>query len=63
MSKEQIFKQIEGRIDTAQNMMLECIELIYNAGYNDGIEAALKEINSKSHILLPLAARVEGLKK
>ena len=41
MTKEQILKMIEGRIDTMTALAIESIELIYNAGYNEGIEAAL----------------------
>lgn len=39
-NEEQIFKMLEGRIDTASNLLIECFELIYNAGYNEGIEKA-----------------------
>lgn len=41
-SKEQIFKMLEGRLETMQTMALESIELIYNAGYNEAIEEAAK---------------------
>lgn len=40
MSKEQVLKLIEGRIETMQTLAIESIELIYNAGYNEGIEIA-----------------------
>lgn len=43
MTKEQLLKLIEGRIETMQTLAIESIELIYNAGYNEGIEAAAKE--------------------
>lgn len=48
MSKEQIFKMIESRIDTMQNLAIECAELIYNAGYNEGIEKAAQAIQHES---------------
>lgn len=38
--KEQAIKNIEGRIETIQTLSTECMELIYNAGYNEAIEAA-----------------------
>lgn len=38
--KEQALKMIEGRIETITNLSLECIEMIYNAGYNDALEKA-----------------------
>lgn len=49
-SKEQIFKMIEGRTETMQTLAVECIELIFNAGYNEAIEAALNEAMSDSEI-------------
>ena len=48
MTKEQIFKMIDGRINTMQGLAFECIELIYNAGYNEAIEAAAKCIFGKA---------------
>ena len=44
-SVEQILKQIEGRVDSAQSLMLECIELIYKASYNEGIEDSAQQID------------------
>lgn len=41
-NKEQILKMLEGRIETMQSLAIECIEMIYNAGYNEGIEHAAK---------------------
>lgn len=41
-SKEQAFKMIEGRIDTMQALAVECVELIYNSAYNEGIETAAR---------------------
>lgn len=35
----------------------------FNIIWNEAIEAAAKEIESKSHICLPLIIRVRGLKK
>lgn len=58
-NKEQIFKMIEGRVDTMQTLSLECIELIYNAGYNEGIEAAAKVADSDYHC----SEEIRGLKK
>lgn len=42
--KEQIFKMLEGKIETMQTLAVECIELIYNAGYNEAIEAAALKV-------------------
>lgn len=39
-NKEQIFKMIEGRIETMQNLAIESIELIYNAAIDDAIKIA-----------------------
>lgn len=41
-NKEQIFKIIEEKTDAMQALAVESIELIYNAGYNEEIEAAAK---------------------
>jgi len=35
----------------------------FNKVWNEAIEAAVKEAESKSHILLPLEARIRMLKK
>lgn len=42
MTKEQILKMIEGRIDMMTALAVESIELIYNAGYNEGVEDAYR---------------------
>jgi hypothetical protein len=60
MTKEQIFKMIEGRVDTMQNLMLECIELIYNSGYNEGIEAVIPVATADYHVT---AQEIRKLKK
>lgn len=60
MNKEQMFKLIESRIDTMQSLTLECIELIYNAGYNDGIEAIIPTATADYHIS---ADEIRRLKK
>lgn len=60
MTKEQVFKQIEGRIETMQNTMIECIEMIYNAGYNDGIEAVVPVATADYHVT---AEEIRRLKK
>ena len=41
--KEQALKNIEGRIKTIQKLSTECIELIYNAAYNEAIEDVLRQ--------------------
>lgn len=41
MTKEQMLKLIDSKIETIQTLAIESIELIYNAAYNEGIEAAL----------------------
>jgi hypothetical protein len=46
-TKEQVLKLIEGRIETMQQLSIECIELIYNAGYNEAIDDALKYCDDK----------------
>lgn len=43
--KDQVLKMIEGRVDTMQNMVLECIELIYKAAYNEAINDAAKLVD------------------
>lgn len=60
MSKEQVLKQLESRIETMQNTMIECIEMIYNAGYNDGIEAVVPVATFDYHVT---AAEIRSLKK
>lgn len=52
MTKEQILKLIESRIDAITELASESIELIYNAGYNEGIEAAINLVGpeDKKHI-------------
>lgn len=42
ITKEQQYKLLGGRIDTMQNLALECIELLSNALWNDAIETAAK---------------------
>lgn len=42
MNKDQAFKILEGRIDVMQTLMIESIEIIYNAAYNEAIEDAIK---------------------
>lgn len=46
--KEQALKNIEGRIESIQQLSIECIEHIYLAAYNEAIEAAAKcaELNN-----------------
>lgn len=46
-NKEQAFKNIEGRIETIQNLSTEIIELIYVAGYNEAIEDAANKVNDE----------------
>lgn len=62
MTKEQIFKMIEGRIDTIQALSFECIELIYNSGYNEAIEDAALEAASH-HQDINTAIVIRKLKK
>ncbi len=59
-TKEQIFKMLEGRIDTMQALAIESIELIYNAGYNDGIEAVIPVATADYHVT---AEELRRLKK
>lgn len=46
MTKEQVLKLIEGRVDTMTALAIESIELIYNAEYNEGIEDALRVLDN-----------------
>lgn len=46
-SKNQILKMLEGRIDTMQNLAIEGIELIWQAAYNEAIEASVNIAQSK----------------
>lgn len=48
MTKEQILKLVESKIDTCQQLAIESIELIYNAGYNEGVEDCVKEIEASN---------------
>lgn len=41
-SKERELKNIEGKIETIQQLSIECIEHIYLAAYNEAVEAAAK---------------------
>ncbi len=59
-NKEQILKMIEGRIETMQNLAIESIELIYNAGYNDGVE---KVATTVSHTYPTWSDELRKLKK
>lgn len=43
--KEQALKDIEGRIESIQQLSIECIEHIYLAAYNEAIEAAAKLVD------------------
>lgn len=61
MTKEQVLKLIEGRVDTMTALAIESIELIYNAGYNEGIEAAANMLD-KEGSGLP-ADKIRKLKK
>ena len=49
-SKELVLKLIEGRIETMQTLAIEIIELLYNAGYNEAIEAAAKWHDNRADI-------------
>lgn len=60
ITKEPALKLIEGRIETIQNLSIECIEMIYNAGYNDGIEKAAKEASGWDNYE---EAQIKALKK
>ncbi len=59
-NKEQILKMLEGRIDTMTALVIESIELIYNAGYNEGIEACIPVATADYHIT---AQELRRLKK
>jgi len=61
MTKEQILKLIDGRVDTMTALAIESIELIYNAGYNEGIEDVVKELIERKK--LGTAELIKGLKK
>lgn len=62
MSKEQMIMLIEGRINTIQSLMIECIELIYNGAYNEAIETAAKLIE-RDEVFSPAANEIRRLKK
>lgn len=59
MTKEQAFKEIESRIDSLQELMTECSEILYNAGYNQAIEDAVF-VQPTPHIN---AMKIRSLKK
>lgn len=40
--KEKAYSIIEGKINSMQNIAIECIEEIYKAAYNEAIEDAYK---------------------
>lgn len=62
--KEQILKILEGRIDTMIALVTESSNLIYQAGYNEAIEAAAKEADKLwDHIGKGLSDRIRKLKK
>jgi hypothetical protein len=54
---------IEGRIETMQNLAIESIELIYNAGYNEGIEAAANLVNTHKNYDVIGAALTDMIKE
>lgn len=62
-NKEQILKMIEGRIDTMQNLAIESIELIYNAGYNEGIKTAANLVTSHENYDVVGAALTDMIKE
>lgn len=59
-NKEQVLKLIEGRIETMQTLAIESIELIYNAGYNEGVEAVIPVATADYHVT---AEEIRRLKK
>ncbi len=60
-TKEQIFKMLEGRIDTITNLSIECFEMVYEAGINEGLEKGAIEMERIEIILS--AAHIRRLKK
>ncbi len=58
-NKEQILKLIEGRIETMTALSIECIDLIYKAGYNEGIEDVLNLKETDEYV----AKEIRKLKK
>ena len=60
VDKEEAFKKIEGRVDKAQEIMVEIFEIIYAAGYNEAIEEAIKQLDPYD---VHLATRMRSLKK
>lgn len=60
MTKEKVFELIASRIDSMQTLAIESIELIYNAGYNEGIEAAIPVATADYHVT---ADQIRSLKK
>lgn len=49
MTKDQVLKLLEGRIETMQQLSIECIELIYNAGYNEALNKAYEVASETTH--------------
>jgi hypothetical protein len=52
-SKKIVLSLIEGRIETIQQLTVECIEMIYNAAFNEAIEKAadtLKNMGEEERI-------------
>lgn len=47
--KEQALKMIEGRIESIQNLSIECIEFIYKAAHNEAIDQAIKIAEQYMH--------------
>ena len=75
-SKEQLYKMIEGRFETIQALTMECIDLIYNAAYNEAIENAAKKAecttmeyvdknykNAEDWLKVKVASEIRKLKK
>jgi hypothetical protein len=63
MKDDNRFKMLEGRIDTMQTLAVECIEFIYNAGYNEAIEAAANLVNSHENYDVVGAALTDMIKE
>ena len=49
MTKEEVWKVIESKINTLQSLTIECVELIYNGAYNEAIEAAAKRAEQTAY--------------
>ncbi len=60
-TKEQIFKMLEDRIDAIANLNIECFEIVYEAGVNEGLEKGAIEMERIEMILS--AAHIRRLKK